>query len=269
MSLINEALKRAEADKVRNSSPYFDNLTVLTPVGDGSPPPPLPPIRQPRKHSVPVMGALGGALIAVGLLGAGYVWYRSPDRGQPRPAGAANPSAAPAAPSAASAAAQQPAPPREVASASRPSGAGQDAGLAPAPAPEEAQYCDLSDEHAAAGGPTATSRPAARPKAEPGTVPSPAIAAAGAARRAGKASPGARPTAAAKSTAQRARAASVAVLQRKFRVSAIMRGPEGNCALINGSLFREGQTVLGARILSIGRYQVELESAGQRFTIRM
>jgi len=31
MSLINEALKRAETDKLRNS-PYFNNLTVLPPV---------------------------------------------------------------------------------------------------------------------------------------------------------------------------------------------------------------------------------------------
>lgn len=48
-----------------------------------------------------------------------------------------------------------------------------------------------------------------------------------------------------------------------------MRGPEGNAALINGDLLREGQTILGAKILSIGRHQVELESDGQRFTIRM
>ena len=267
MSLINEALKRAEADKVRNSSPYFDNLTVLTPVGDGPPPPPLPPIRQPRKRGVPVMGALGGVLIAVGLLGAGYVWYRSPDRGGPRPAGAANPSVSPAGHSAGSAAAQQPAPPREVASASRPGGAGEDGGPALARTPQETQYRDLPDEHAAVGGPTATSAPAAQPKAGPTTEPASAPAPAPAGRKPGRPK-SAQPPAAAKPAVVRASVPSAAQ-QRKFRLSAIMRGPEGNCALINGNLFQEGQTVLGAKILSIGRYHVELESAGQRFTIRM
>ena len=39
MSLINEALKRSESDKLRNSSPYFNNLTVMMPEGDDVPPP--------------------------------------------------------------------------------------------------------------------------------------------------------------------------------------------------------------------------------------
>ena len=46
MSLINEALKRAEEDKLRHSSPFFNNLTVLPPAEEEiSAPPPVVPAR--------------------------------------------------------------------------------------------------------------------------------------------------------------------------------------------------------------------------------
>jgi len=138
--------------------------------------------------------------------------------------------------------------------------------------PEATRYCDPPDAHAAAGGPTAasapaTSAPAAEPKAEPTTKPAVTVAAAGPGPdgkktgRPKKAEPPKPPVVQA--------SVPTAAQQRQFRLSAVMRGPEGNVALINGNLFREGQTVLGARIVSIGRYQVELESAGRRFLIGM
>jgi len=55
----------------------------------------------------------------------------------------------------------------------------------------------------------------------------------------------------------------------KLRVTAIMRGPDGNVAIINGGLYRKGQTVKGATIVRIGQYEVELVADGKRFTIRI
>ena len=48
-----------------------------------------------------------------------------------------------------------------------------------------------------------------------------------------------------------------------------MRGSDGNVALINGGLYREGQTIQGALIVKIGQYEVELTANGKRFTIRI
>jgi len=54
-----------------------------------------------------------------------------------------------------------------------------------------------------------------------------------------------------------------------FRLTAIMEGPEGKVAIVNGLPMRIGETILGAKITEIGRYHVELESEGRHITIGM
>jgi len=54
-----------------------------------------------------------------------------------------------------------------------------------------------------------------------------------------------------------------------LRVTAILRGSQGNVALINGGLYREGQTIQGATIVRIGAYDVELTYKGKKYTIRI
>ncbi len=54
-----------------------------------------------------------------------------------------------------------------------------------------------------------------------------------------------------------------------FRISGIMGGANGNIAIINGRPVSRGQTVNGARVLSVGRREVEMEKDGRRFTVRM
>ena len=267
MSLIHEALKRAEEDKLRNSSPYFNNLTVLPPAQDEVTPPPRPPHPPlpPRfggdfhshrqRPPFPLMTVSGALLVLAAVAGGGYFWYTG--RGQ------AGPESAEAAPtravarsvadhtetggdSAAVPIAGGPAdgePPREPGKISR--GAKRAFGgvltamrtLVPSTSASDTHekggnedVAPTLDDQAAAGLPSQTSPPA-RAAASPH-----------------------RP---------------VPVNTGRFRLSAIMRGPNGNAALINGQLYHEGQTVAGARIVTIGRYHVELEVAGQRFTIRM
>jgi type II secretory pathway pseudopilin PulG len=54
-----------------------------------------------------------------------------------------------------------------------------------------------------------------------------------------------------------------------LRLTAIMEGPEGKVAVINGQPMRVGQSVMGAAIIKIGRYHVELEGDGRHITIGM
>lgn len=54
-----------------------------------------------------------------------------------------------------------------------------------------------------------------------------------------------------------------------LRVTAILRGSSGNVALINGGLYRVGQTIQGAKITRIGQYEVEVTYKGKTHTIRI
>jgi len=54
-----------------------------------------------------------------------------------------------------------------------------------------------------------------------------------------------------------------------FKLSGIMRGPDGTVAIINGRYVRVGQTVSGAKVVNIGRHSVELQAGGQRLIIQM
>lgn len=54
-----------------------------------------------------------------------------------------------------------------------------------------------------------------------------------------------------------------------LRLTAIMEGPDGKVAVINGEPMRVGQKIMGAAITDIGRYHVELEGDGRHITVGM
>ncbi len=56
---------------------------------------------------------------------------------------------------------------------------------------------------------------------------------------------------------------------RSYKLSAIMRGPAGTTAIINGKFVKVGATIDDAKILRIGQHSVELELNGRKFTIQM
>jgi len=58
-------------------------------------------------------------------------------------------------------------------------------------------------------------------------------------------------------------------LAASFRLSAIMRGPQGATAIINGRFVEIGGMVNGAKLINVGRHTAELEYNHQRFTIQM
>ena len=55
----------------------------------------------------------------------------------------------------------------------------------------------------------------------------------------------------------------------RFKLSAVVQGPEGGTAIINGRFVRIGEEIDSAKIISIGRYTVELEYEGERFTLKL
>ncbi len=296
MSLINEALKRSESDKLRNSSPYFNNLTLMMPEGDDVPPPARPTLAEPRRPRRPTSRLLILALAATACFGVWYFWGRS--TGQVGPAIASGESAQeverPMTPAQMKAAADRSAPDPSLNSDNTDSRAGAKAGakggakggakdgiasgnakdaftaamqkLQQARQHEQAEQADESADQAPAEpqqgdspSPPTTAPPhpgqtaPAAPSAAPATPP--AAAAPVAAPAAAPAKPTTEP--------------SDALEAAKLRVTAIMRGPGGNVALINGGLYREGQTIQGATIVNIGQYEVELTANGKRFTIRI
>lgn len=259
MSLINEALKRAETDKLRNS-PYFNNLTVLPPVDaadDEFPPPPRPAFHEPRRRGLPVVSAIAGAMIFAGLIGGGYVYLRLRGQTAPQTVVAAKPPTPAALPKGAAAAPT----PREVS---------PPAELAFARTLASVQYYQPPPKPTAPppAAPAAAEAPAvpATPQAPPAPAANPPAAAAGPVKPAA-----ARPVQPAPTTAVRPprQASSADAARRRFRLSAVMSGPAGHAALINGELLREGQTIEGAEVLHIGPHHAELELDGQRFTVRL
>jgi hypothetical protein len=284
MSLINEALKRSESDKLRNSSPYFNNLTVMMPEGDDVPPPPRPTFEGPQPPRRPTSRLLLVALAATACFGTWYFWGRS--TGQVGPASASGESAQeqemerPLTLAQMKAAAERSAPDasldkhntdsqvRENAAAKSGTKGGiaannvEDAFKAAMRKLQQARQHGQPEESAgqadeeapsATAAPEAGQTPSATPRAAP-TVP---------------AAPPPAATAAATAPAKPALPPSDDPDPSKLRVTAIMRGPDGNVALINGGLYREGQTIHGALIVKIGQYEVELTANGKRFTIRI
>jgi len=60
-----------------------------------------------------------------------------------------------------------------------------------------------------------------------------------------------------------------AVSKDDFKLTAVMRGPEGATAIINGKSVRVGDTVGPAKVVKIDRYAVDLEVNGQTLTVQM
>jgi len=54
-----------------------------------------------------------------------------------------------------------------------------------------------------------------------------------------------------------------------FKLSAIIRGPDGATAIINGRFVKIGGTVGGATLVKLGRHTAELEIHGHRLVIQM
>jgi len=54
-----------------------------------------------------------------------------------------------------------------------------------------------------------------------------------------------------------------------YRLSAIIHGPDGATAIVNGKFLRVGQSVDGAEVIRIGQYAVVLEADGERITLQM
>jgi len=282
MSLINDALKRSESDKLRNSSPYFNNLTLMMPEGDDVPPPPRPTLEEPRLPRRPTSRLLILALAATACFGAWYLWGRS--TGQVGPADASGePTQEVEKPMTAvqmEAAAKRSAPDPSLNSSNTDSQAAVKAGAKGGIAAnntEDAFTAAMRKLQQTRQGEQAhdTEQPSpANPQQDdlataPATVPAEPGEARSAPPIAAPAAPLAATQPAATAPAKAAPEPSDAPGASKFRVTAIMRGPDGNVALINGGLYREGQTIQGALIVRIGQYEVDLTVNGKRFTIRI
>jgi len=258
MSLINEALKRSESDKRRNSSPYFDNLTVMRPDDDDELPPPPRPTFEAHDHDKrPTSRVLILALVAAAAFGGWYLWSRSTGHVGPREASAnaLDEADKPLPLEQMHAAVKRVAPDPTLNKHNTDSLAGnkidkkakptklkaEDAFTAAMRKLEQARHKAKAPSTTA---PVETSKPPGATGDETGA------AATGKPEPAPTTPPPAAPPV-------------------KLRLTAIMRGPDGNVAIINGSLYREGQTVKGATILKIGQYEVELVADGKRFTIRI
>jgi hypothetical protein len=232
VSLINEALKRAEAEKLGRSL-----------SGEVLPPP--PPIAEdpevsPKKRPRPRMKLLLPILVCAAVAGGGFAAFRKlSGRGQatPQPAAASPVKVAPSVP-------VQPVTPRKAVKVS------PETELAIARTIEALRYYTPPPR------PDAAELPATAP-AQPQTTPaSPAVAA----------------------TTQKAETASAPALkpkpatvidESKYKLTGILRNADGGAAVINGSVVQVGQSVGGAKVVDIGRFSVELEVDGRRFTIRM
>ena len=55
----------------------------------------------------------------------------------------------------------------------------------------------------------------------------------------------------------------------RYKLNGIMQGPEGGCAIVNGQFVREGETIDGAKVVKIRRYDVHIDVQGERVTLRM
>jgi len=267
MSLINDALKRAESDKVQRSSPYFDNLTVLPPADEEYRPSMLPPDARPPKRRSPASYLMAMSLIVAAGLTGWYVWMRFGDSGPPKSARAdapaataqAGPQTRPATVRTAKAAAPKPAPTEAPTTKRAPkpviprvaSAVGELLARAQRMAPATLPATQPSPPR-----PKPTPKPA--PAVKPPSPPKPAPVKTAAGPR--------QPVRSARPTPPRPRPR---VNPGRFRLSAIMRGPGGGAALINGFMLRVGQEIDGAKIVRIDQYSVELDLDGQRFTIQM
>jgi hypothetical protein len=60
-----------------------------------------------------------------------------------------------------------------------------------------------------------------------------------------------------------------AISKDDYSLTAVMRGPAGATAIINGQFVTVGDTLAGAEVVKVGRHSVELQVEGHTFTIQM
>ncbi|HOF18174.1 MAG TPA: hypothetical protein PK082_04635 [Phycisphaerae bacterium] len=274
MSLINEALKRAEEDAQNRSG-----------GGIEAKPAPMEPVRQAKGRKfklTPSRMVMLAALVAA--CGAGWYFTRGPSPAS-RPAAAKADGAAhkntkttAAKPKAnqndASAKAQTDAALKETAPR-------KIAPVAPVNPELERAYARLIETatyytppprqitmpaSAPAGDETAKSEsPATAPASGEAPASAKAQSAIAAATKPPAKAPAGKtpPVAAAKATPSKG------VDYSRYQLSGVMHGPNGTTAIINGYFLTVGQEIDGAKILRIEQQSVLLELDGQRFTIRM
>jgi hypothetical protein len=260
MSLINEALKRAEADKLNRSS-YFDNLTVLPASPDaGPPPPPLPPELPPesmihpqqKPHSRAVTTLmLAGGFLACLAASAWYVWHEGGSPTTPRNAVAENDHDAQTASGASS----------RSPGTQGPGTPGVPASAAPSPGPPSKETeAALARTMLAVNtvGPRVLN-PSHAPRQDPNEASTPA-------RHGGRLDAN-QPTTTPAPRPSQPPAAYVDISQ--FKLSGIVCGPDENVAIINDRPVRTGNLVNGARILRIERDRVDLKIAGREFSLQL
>jgi len=239
MSLINEALKRAEAEKHSRASE--DSFPPLRPVE-------TPP---PRGTSLPVV-LLG---VASFITAGAAIWMAMDQRFGPR------------IPAQASAQARQ-----DVQEAGAPSGLGKaavtgtDADARRLPTGSDAEVALAKTLEALRYYvPPTTPQPAATTNSQAGTFADTTGAQAEATPPT-QDSPGAP---GGQQTAATSRAVSPPSRIIDFKVSAIMQSRGGNVAIINGRPTETGSVVDGAKVVRISRYSVDLELNGETFSIHM
>jgi len=243
MSLINEALKRTERDKLNKSSSAGD-VSALEPIGDN---------RMAGKRRSVMLALVGGAAAVV--LVTGWMAIRKGTGGAGTDAAAGD---------------VRPAPP--VAHL------GRATHRTPVAAPDRSQAGIDREIHQAIAETLLAVKyydPSVSPTTKPHAVESP-----GAAGDKSQVNPlpkdiATKPATAAASPAEAPPqptpppAPKPKLRESDFKLSGIMRGPDGTVAIINGRYVRVGQTVSGAKVVNIGHHSVELEADGQRLIIQM
>ena len=273
MSLINDALKQAQADKLQNQPQYAPpidtELEQLTGSGDPAYPDeadPSEPFDAPADLSaLPRSKSHMVALVVIGLVGialaAGWRYDAlpfAPKKASARPTAVVAPhsTALAAQPLAdARAATTQPAMDTENAPSDR--------SAAARPAPQLASVLSWAVDSLQTAQPRRQWMPlrAAGPTKAGGVAPAVAV-------------PSATSATVAAATPPVVSAPKPAQPEVKFDPSActitgVLAGPDGGTAIINGRFVRIGQTVDGAKLIRITPNGVELEANGRRYSLGM
>jgi len=229
MSLINEALKRAEAEKLNREG-----------ITTAPPPPPLPKAPTTAKGRA-VVAILTVVMIATAVAGGVNLLRRFssvPKAG----IAASSPQVAPSAPAAN---------PRQQTVEPALAAAVSTAKVTVAKA--QARQAQVAQEAAQAGAEEdlapAEDSPAA--KSDKAAVTEPAVAALEGTAPQDGSSTGSPPQ------------------PGNFRLSGIMSGPNGEAALINGQMVEVGATIDGAKLVKVLNQAVELRIGDRQFTVRM
>lgn len=230
MSLINEALKRAEEDKRRNSGDAFDP-PALEPVND-----------RPSRRAGPGGKTLLILLLLASAGGAGWAIYdRTAERNVLRTASA----------DAADAKKALRAPQANKSLTAKPQAG---VGIGPVETPAAKPQADRTDQ------PGTTEKVVA-------DDPDVQLAFARTLEAIRYYKPPRQKAARKKANTKPAKPPKIE--PPRFKVSAIVSSPDGASAIINGALIGVGETVGGAKVLRITRTAVELELDGKRLTIRL